>query len=168
MTACKDNIMHSIILIQQSVIEDMNAKLDRLGILVQASLVGAAVDRSRLCDAPRVSSLTEAASSKTLPQSHNTDAKSGNKEVNTSEGSGQEKVEPELLEDELGEENELWTLETMQGSLKHLETFRQVAHIAHLTSPLKQVFVSAEMRAYLVKMVSSMRSAALWIEGPGK
>ncbi|KAK1492320.1 hypothetical protein CABS01_11837 [Colletotrichum abscissum] len=174
MTACKDDIMHSIILIQQSTINDMNAKLDRLGSLFQASLVGAAVDRSRLCDAPRVSSLTEVASFKTLPQSQNTTAKSGSKEDSTSEGSnkrchsssGKEIAEPELLEDELSDERDLWTLEKVQESLKHLETFHQVAHIASLTSPLKQVFVSAEKRAYLVKLVSSRQSVALWIEVP--
>ncbi|KAK1513420.1 uncharacterized protein CCOS01_14362 [Colletotrichum costaricense] len=162
MTACKDDIMHSIILIQQSTIDDMNAKLDRLGSLVQASLVGAAVDRSRLCDAPRVSSLTEVASFKTLPHSQDTTAKSGRKEDST----GKEIVEPEMLEDELSDERDLWTLEKIQDSLKHLETFHQVAHIASLTSPLKQVFVSAEKRAYLVKLVSSRRSVALWIEVP--
>ncbi|KAG7047044.1 phytanoyl-dioxygenase family protein [Colletotrichum scovillei] len=161
MTACKDDIMHSIILIQQSTIDDMNAKLDRLGSLVQASLVGAAVDRSRLCDAPRVSSLTEVAPFKALPQSQNTDAKSGSKE-----DGGKEKVEPQLLEDELSDESNPWTSETMQESLKHLETFHQAAYVASLTSPLRQVYVSAEMRANLVRMVSSRRSAALWIEGP--
>ncbi|KAK7455556.1 hypothetical protein Landi51_02760 [Colletotrichum acutatum] len=175
MTACKDDIMHSIILIQQSTIEDMNAKLDRLGSLVQASLVGAAVDRSRPCDAPRISSLTEVPPFKSLPQSHDTDAKCGKKEDTVPESSDQrchssdgkgKVVEPEVLEDELSDENDLWTLETMQELLEHLETFHQVAQIASLTSPLKQVYVSAEMRAELVKMVSSRRSAALWIAGP--
>ncbi|KAK2043571.1 hypothetical protein LZ31DRAFT_595509 [Colletotrichum somersetense] len=153
---------------------DMNAKLDQLGSLVQASLVGTAIDRSRLCDAPRASSTPKVASLQTLLQSHNTDARYGNKVNTTSEGSDQrchsssgiEKVEPELTGDELAGASELWTLETMQESLKHLETFHQVSRIAYLTSQVKHVSGSAEMRADLVKMASSRRSAALWIEGP--
>ncbi|KAK2025268.1 hypothetical protein LX32DRAFT_703712 [Colletotrichum zoysiae] len=174
MTACKDDIMHRIILIQQRAIMDMNTKLDQLGSLVQASLVGTAIDRSRLCDAPRASSTPKLASLQTLPQSHSTDARYENKVNTKSEGSDQrwdssdgiEKVEPELAGDELAGASELWTLERMQESLKHLETFHQVSRIAYLTSPVKQVSGSAEMRADLVKMASSRRSAALWIEGP--
>ncbi|KAI3533946.1 hypothetical protein CSPX01_12427 [Colletotrichum filicis] len=174
MTACKDDIMHRIILMQQHTITDIFTKLDQIGSFVQAGLVGTAVDRSRLCDAPRASSTIELPSSKTLPQSYNPDARSEKVVTVKFRGSdqefdcsgGQREIEPELVEDELAEENEFWTFERMKESLKHLDTFHQDAHISSLTSPLKQVSVSAEMRADLVKMVSSRQSAALWIEGP--
>ncbi|KAF6842179.1 hypothetical protein CMUS01_03356 [Colletotrichum musicola] len=166
--------MHRVALDTRAIVLDVRAMLGEFGSLVQAGLLGTAVDRSRPCDAPRAASTTEVAALQTLLQSPHADARYGNKGEITTEGSDQrsdyssntEKVEPELIGDELGRVSELWTLETMQGSLKHLETFHQSARIAYLTSLGEQVSVSAEMRADLVRMVSSRRSTALWIEGP--
>ncbi|KAF6817604.1 hypothetical protein CSOJ01_02314 [Colletotrichum sojae] len=162
--------MHRIVL-------NVDAKLNQLGILLQAGLVGTAVDRSRPCDAPRAASTTEVAALQTLLPSHDADARYGNKVDITPEASDHRsdsssntgKVEPDLpdlIGNEIGIMSGLWTFEKMQESLKHLETFHQSARLAHLTSMGEHVSVSAEMRADLVRMVSSRQSAALWIEGP--
>ncbi|KXH68482.1 hypothetical protein CSAL01_02739 [Colletotrichum salicis] len=121
--------MHRINLTQQSTIDDMNSKLDRLVSLVQASWVGTAVERSRLYDAPRASSTSEEVSLKALPQSHDIDAKRGNKVEITSGGSDQRrhssggmgKVQPELVEDELGGESELWDIRNNAGVVEALD-----------------------------------------------
>ncbi|KAF6835457.1 hypothetical protein CPLU01_04328 [Colletotrichum plurivorum] len=166
--------MHRIVLDTNAIGLAMISKLDQLAIFVQAGLVGTAVDRSRRCDAPRAASTTEVAAFQTLLQSYNADTRHVNKVGTTPEGSDQRcesssdagEVEPELIGDELGRVSELWTFEKMQESLKHLETFHESARLAYLTSVGEQASVSAEMRADLVRMVSSKRSAALWIEGP--